>query len=132
MANKLGIKEVTLAQISNKDSDINVAAKFGELMDASNATGTGSAHIHKATRTSVYDPMVVRVTDHVANTISHVDKDTDKMALFLSARHGEPWVMVGHQTQHLIHPAPGVTNAPIESGKDYSIIYPNLDYSKFK
>lgn len=121
MANTVKIREVTLAQISDQTHQINLASAFGT------APITGV----KQTRSWNYEPLVVRVTDHVADDGGTTD-NVEGMALFCSQRHGEPWVMIGHQPQHIIHPLAGATAAPIASGTDFSIIYVNYDYSTFE
>lgn len=124
MANTLGILEVTLAEISDKTVRPNIAAEFG-------TPPTAGTPVVKQTRSWAYEPMVVRVTDHVADDGGTTD-NAEGMALFCSQRHGEPWVMVGHQTQHIIHPLPGVAAAPIAAGTDFSVIYVDYDYSTFE
>ena len=121
MANTVNILERTLAQISNSTVRPNLASEFGlaPIADV------------KQTRTGVYEPMVVRVTDHPADDGGTTD-NVEGMALFCSMRHGEPWVMTGHQTQHLIHPLPGVTAAPIIGADSYQVIFPDFDYSTFE
>jgi hypothetical protein len=120
MANTVNILEVTLAQISNSTVRPNLASEFG----LAPITGV------KQTRSWSYEPMVLRVTDHPADDGGVTDY-VEGMALFCSQRHGEPWVMIGHQTEHLIHPLPGVTNAPIVGAASYHTIYPDFDYSTF-
>lgn len=126
MANTAGIREVTLAQISDKTHQINLASAFGTPP----LDGTGNNPDIKQTRSWSYEPLVVRVTDHVADG-GGTGNDTESMALFMSIRHGEPWVMVGHQTQKITHPLPGATIAPIATGTDYSVIYVDFDYNTF-
>jgi len=117
MANTLGIQEVTLAQVSDNTHAIN----------AIDLTGAVAA----TPRKSVYQPIVVRVTDHADNDAAETGADTDKMAIFQSSRHGEPWKKdVG--TQHKIHPIAGAAIAPIASGDDYTVIFPDFDYTDFE
>ncbi len=118
MANNLNIREVSLAEVSSKANTVNTI---------------GVAYISnvKQSRVSVYAPMVVRVTNHPANTVAE-ENDPTKMALFLSQRHGEPWVMVGHQLETLTHPLPGGSHAPITDVKAYHTIYPDFDYTTFE
>ena len=118
MSNTLYIREVTLAQISDSTNTVN-------------SIGTAVVNDTKQSRSSAYEPIVVRVSDHPANDVAATDVVED-MALFLSVRHGEPWCMTGHQPEHLIHPLPGVTAAPIADTEAYSIIYPDFDYSTFQ
>jgi hypothetical protein len=120
MANNLNILEVTLAEISDSTFGPNVAANFGAVPTAG----------VKTIRSWSYEPMVVRVTDHVANVVLEED-DPEKMALFLSCRHGNPWELTGHQPQKIIHPLAGVAAAPITTGTNYSVIYPDFDYATF-
>jgi len=120
MANTVNILEVTLAQISNSTVRPNIAAEFG----LAPVDGV------KQTRSWSYEPMVVRVTNHPADDGGKTD-NVEGMALFVSQRHGEPWVMLGHQTEHLIHPVAGVANEPIADLLSYQIIYPDFDYSTF-
>lgn len=117
MANTIYIREVTLAQISDSTNTVN-------------AIGTAPVANVKQARASAYEPIVVRVTDHVADDGGTTDF-SEGMALFCSVRHGEPWVMIGHQSQKITHPLPGAVPAPIASGTDYSVIYPDFDYTTF-
>jgi hypothetical protein len=70
MANTLNILERTLAQVGDSTNDVHTL-------------GTANG------RLSVYEPLVVRITDHADNDAGEVGADTEKMALFLSRRHGE-------------------------------------------
>lgn len=117
MANTLYIREVTLAQISDSTNTVN---------------GIGAVPIAnvRQNRSWAYEPMVVRVTDHEADA-GGTDVAED-MALFMSVRHGEPWVMVGHQTEKVTHPLPGAVAAPIAAGVNFSVIYPDFDYTTFE
>lgn len=72
MANTLNILERTLAQIADSTNDLHTL-------------GTANG------RLSVYEPLVVRATDHADNDGAETGSDTEKMALFLSRRHGEPF-----------------------------------------
>tara|TARA_R110002020_G_scaffold95085_2_gene228339 strand:- start:38 stop:406 length:369 start_codon:yes stop_codon:yes gene_type:complete len=122
MANTANILEVTLAQISDATVRPNIAAEFGLAPIAG----------VKQTRSWSYEPMVVRVTNHPADDGSTGDV-TEGMALFQSRRHGEPWIMVGHQTEHLIWPLAGAAPAPITTETDaFQIIYPDFDYTTFE
>ena len=111
MANTLGIPERTLAQISSATNSINVI---------SGVDG----------RTSVYQPLVCRITDHARNDASETGTDTDQMAIFKSEHHGQPWTNdIG--TEHIIHKAaadPVATPTPI----NVTVLYPNFDYSTFE
>lgn len=73
MANTLDIPERTLAQLCDKTNAINVVG---------NSAGN---------RASVYQPHVVRVTDHADNDAAETGTDTSKMAIFESKTHGQPW-----------------------------------------
>ena len=124
MANTLGILEVTLAQISNETVRPNIASEFGTVP----AAGTP---IVKQTRSWAYEPMVVRVTNHPADDGGTTD-NAEGMALFASSRHGEPWMMIGHQTEKLVWPIPGAAQAPITIETDaFSCIFPDFDYTTF-
>lgn len=127
MASTLGIKEVTLATISTLTTDVNAVASFGKRENAAGVeTANGAV---KAAREDVYSPMVVRVTNHPADVYTGTapyDK-VESMALFLSQRHGEPWVMKGHQPDHIVHRGA----APIADTQAYSVIYVNYDYTDF-
>jgi len=112
MANTLGIPERTLAQISTAADTINVIA---------GADG----------RLSAYQPLVCRVTDHESDDGGVADY-ADGMALFVSSRHGEPWKKDSGAREHVLHPVAGVAIAPIASGTNYTVIYPNYDYSTFE
>lgn len=105
MANTLDIPERTFAQLADSTNSINVIG------------GTDG-------RESVYQPLVCRVSDHDDNDASETGTDTDKMAIFVSVRHGEPWKKdVG--IQHIIHQGA----AP---ATDVTVLYPDFDYSTFK
>ena len=112
MANTANIVEVTFAEISNRDTQVNDAAQFGEFSGAT-----------KLTRSDVYKPMIVRVTDHPEDDGS-TGNVVEGFALYCSMRHGEPWMRTGHQTDHLIHSGAAV----IADTQPYSVIYPNYDY----
>ncbi len=118
MSNNLNIREVLLSQISDVENTVNGIGH--EVLDGI-----------KQARQSAYEPIVVRVTDHPADTVDEED-DATLMALFVSRRHGEPWIMQGHQTEHLIHPVAGAEAAVIVDIAAYSVIYPNFDYSTFE
>lgn len=105
MANTLNIPERTMAQLIDSTNSINVV---------------GSADGRK----SVYEPLVVRISDHVRNIAGETGTDTEKMAIFCSQRHGEPFKNdVG--LEHIISNADAtLTNA--------TVIYPDFDYSTFE
>lgn len=104
MANSLNIPERTMAQVVDSTNSINVIG---------GADG----------RKSAYEPLVVRITNHTRNTSAETS-DPDKMAIFTSARHGEPWKCdVG--VEHIISNGDAAkTNA--------TVIFPNFDYSTFE
>ena len=119
MANTIFIREVTLAQISDSTNTVNTIG-VAPLVNV------------KQSRASAYEPMVVRVTNHPADDGGVADY-VEGMALFLSVRHGEPWKMVGHQTEKLTWPLPGAAQAPIILQTDaFSCIFPDFDYSTFE
>jgi len=121
MANTINIREVTLAQISDSTNEVNAVSGFGTAP----ITGT------KQTRSWAYEPFVLRVTNHPADG-GGTGGDAESMALFLSVRHGEPWVMTGHQPEKLIWPLPGAAQAAITTETDaFSCIFPDWDYSTF-
>lgn len=112
MANTLGIPERTLAQLSSAANSINVIGGVDG-------------------RLSAYEPLVVRVTDHVDNVSGEVGADTTKMAIFHSARHGEPWMKQDGVLNTVIVKANAdpVTNP---TATNVSCLYPNFDYSTFE
>lgn len=119
MANTLNIPERTLAQVSDATNSINVIG------------GTGG-------RLSAYEPLVVRITDHVDNTVAEVGTNTEKMAIFHSKRHGEPWMKQANVLKTVIHQAtiidvgePAVPTLQVAPA-NVSCLYPNYDYSTFE
>jgi len=74
MSNTLNIVEKTLAQVCDSTNAINVI-------------GASAGN-----RSSVYAPHVVRISNHVSNDAGETGTDTEQMAIFKSARHGEPWL----------------------------------------
>lgn len=116
MANTLGIQERTLAQISAATNTINLIDPTGDVA--------------ASPRKSAYQPIVCRVTDHEDNVGAEVGTDTDKMAIFRSQRHGEPWLK-DTALKHVIIKAaadPVATPTPV----DVTVLYPNFDYSTFE
>lgn len=111
MANNLGIPERTLAQVSEATNSINVIG---------GADG----------RTYWNEVLVVRITDHADNEVAETD-DPDKMAIFTSVRHGEPWKKDANVLVHKVVEADAdpVTNP---TPTDVSVLYPNFDYSTFE
>jgi len=114
MANSFGITEVTLAQL-------------GDSTHAVNAVGSTAA------RKSVYQPMVVRATNHDddggANATTQALVESD-CALFLSRRHGEPWEKVGGLKQVIVKAAANTGTTP--PATDVTVLYPNFDYTTFE
>lgn len=112
MANTLNIPERTLAQISESTNSINVIG---------GADG----------RLSAYEPLVCRVTDHQDNDAGEVGTDTDKMAIFKSSRHGEPWTKDANVLEHVVIQADAdpVANP---TAVNVSVLFPNFDYSTFE
>lgn len=98
MANTLNILERTLAQVS----------------DSANAVHTiGTAN----GRLSVYEPLVVRITDHDDDDNSKTADEADEMALFVSKRHGEPFTKDKNVLVHKLHSAgQGFAGTFTESG----------------
>ena len=113
MANTAGIKEVTLEQISLFSHAINVVG------DAA-----GNA------RLSVYQPAVVRVTNHTDDDGSTGDA-VEGMALFHSKAHGQPWKKDDHQTAHIVHRGAAAI-VTVSDGTNQTVIYPNFDYTTFE
>ena len=111
MANNLGIVERTLAQVSEATNSVNVIGGVGG-------------------RKSAFQPLVVRITDHDDNDVAETD-DPNKMALFVSSRHGEPWKKDANVLVHKVIQADAdpVAN-PTDS--DVSVLFPNFDYSTFE
>lgn len=116
MANTLGIQERTLAQISSAGNSINT-------IDYTGAVTT-------IPRKSAYQPAVCRIIDHVDDDNAATD-EPDKMALFMSSRHGEPWKKDANVLIHKVVQADAdpVTNP---TATDVSVLFPNFDYSTFE
>lgn len=116
MANTLGIPERTLAQLSDATNSINVIG------------GTDG-------RKSAYEPLVVRVTDHVDNVGAEVGTDTNKMAIFMSKAHGQPWVKEAGTVVKVTHKATVINVAGVPTLQvapaNVSTLYPSYDYSTF-
>lgn len=109
MANTLNIPERTLAQLANATNSINVIGGVDG-------------------RRSAYEPLVVRVTDHVDNDTGEVGSNTDKMAIFHSPRHGEPWMKQANVLHTVIHKQVASEAVPT----NVSCLYPSYDYSTFQ
>lgn len=108
MANNLNIPERTLNQLGSRLDTVNVIGGVGG-------------------RKSVYEPLVVRATDHQDNVVAEED-DPYKMALFVSQRHGEPFKKDCNVLEHVIHKAAATPDVPT----NVSVLYPNFDYSTFE
>lgn len=104
MANNLNIPERTMAQVVDSTNSINVIGGVDG-------------------RQSVYEPLAVRITDHVRDTTAETD-DPDKMAIFVSQRHGEPFKAY----DGLVHK---ISDADA-SMTDATVIFPDFDYTKFE
>lgn len=111
MANTLGIPERTLAQISASTNSINVIG---------GADG----------RLSAYQPLVCRISDHQDNDGAEVGTDTSKMAIFKSARHGEPWLKDANVLEHVVIKA-AADPVTTPTAANVSVLFPNFDYSTF-
>lgn len=112
MANTLNIPERTLAQISASTNSINVIGGVDG-------------------RLSPYQPLVCRITDHADNDAAETGADTDKMAIFKSQRHGEPWIK---DAGVLVHKVIEADADPVANptAADVSVLFPNYDYSTFE
>lgn len=106
MANTLNIPERTRAQLATASNSINVVG------------GTDG-------RISVYQPLVCRMTDHQDNDAGETGDDAYKMALFVSQRHGEPWLKNTNVLEKIIHEG---LSPPV----NVSVLFPNYDYSTFE
>lgn len=106
MANTLNIPERTLAQVSSSTNSINVVGGVDG-------------------RLSVYEPLVVRITDHQDDVASATDEPTD-MAIFCSIRHGEPWKKDCNVVEHIVQQA-GVDTIT----DNVSVLFPAFDYTTF-
>lgn len=113
MANNLDITEVTLAQLSTATHAVNVV-------------GDSDGNV----RLSVYQPAVVRVTDHEDDAGGDEKDIAENMALFHSKAHGQPWKKDDCQVQHKIWKG----DDPIDGDDDddYTVIYPNFTYTTFE
>lgn len=83
MSNTLNILERTLAQVGDSSNDLHTL-------------GTANG------RVSVYEPLVVRITDHVDDDNAETGANTEKMALFVSKAHGQPFCK-NHSHKRVIH-----------------------------
>jgi len=123
MANPFNIPERTIEQVATATNSLNVVGGVDG-------------------RLSVYQPLVVIVTDHEDaltptwpdNTGTPEDeKELDRTSvIFVSKRHGEPWTKGALKDiglKHIIH-AP--TDTIIGMGKDATVIFPDYDYSTFE
>ncbi len=115
MANSFNIPERTMNQLASSTNSINVIG------------GTDG-------RTSVYEPLVVRVTDAVGDT--GVNCTTEKLldanaVLFVSKQHGKPFTRNGvpdNGLSHIIHQAASTPAVPT----DTTVLFPNFDYTTFE
>lgn len=106
MANTLNIPERTRAQLATASNSINVVG---------GADG----------RLSVYQPLVCRMTDHQDDDNSETGADAYKMALFVSQRHGEPWLKNANVLEK-------VTHEGLLPPVNVSVLFPDFDYSTFE
>lgn len=110
MPNNLNIIERTLANASEAKNYINRLSANG--------------------RSSANQPLVIRITDHAHNDVAETD-DPDKMALFVSIRHGEPWKKMGNVLVHKVIKA-DADPADNPTDDEVSVLFPNYDYSTFE
>lgn len=123
MANPFNIPERTIEQVATATNSLNVVGGVDG-------------------RLSVYQPLVVIVTDHEDaltptfpdNTGTPEDElELDRTSvIFVSKRHGEPWTKGALKDiglKHIIH-APDTTIAGM--GKDATVIFPDFDYTTFE
>jgi len=123
MANPFNIPERTIEQVATATNSLNVVGGVDG-------------------RLSVYQPLVVIVTDHEDaltptwpdNTGTPEDeKELDRTSvIFVSKRHGEPWTKGALKDiglKHILH-TPTTTIAGM--GKDATVVFPDYDYSTFE
>jgi len=123
MANPFNIAERTIEQVVTATNSLNVVGGVDG-------------------RLSVYQPLVVIVTDHEdALTPTWPDdtgtpedeKELDRTSvIFVSKRHGEHWTKGSLKDiglKHILH-TPTTTIAGM--GKDATVIFPDYDYSTFE
>jgi hypothetical protein len=123
MANPFNIPERTIEQLATATNSVNIVGDTDG-------------------RLSVYQPLVVRVTDAEGavsptfpdNTGTPEDEAELNRAcvLFVSKRHGEPWTRNGLKdtgAKHIIH-TPTTTIAGM--GKDATVVFPDYDYTTFE
>lgn len=108
------------------------------------ATATNSLNVVGGVdgRLSVYQPLVVIVTDHEDalvptfpdNTGTPADEaELDRTSvIFVSKRHGEPWTKGSLKDIGLKHIIHGPTVTIVGMGKDAGVIFPDFDYSTFE
>ena len=109
MANTLNIEERTLEQMADSTNTINLV---------------GPTHPRK----SAYQPLVVRATNHADNDDTETGDDTDKMAIFMSKRVGEPWEKQHNVLIKKIVQAPA-NLASYTVDDEVSVLFPNYDYT---
>jgi hypothetical protein len=110
MANSFGIAEVTLNNLGDSTHAINTTA-----------------------RTSVYQPLVARVTNHVYDSGANATTEAllDTCAVFHQKRHGEPWTLGSNKDaakEHNIHKAASTPAVPTNT----TVLFPNFDYTTFE
>lgn len=110
MANTLNIPERTLAQLGDATNSINVIGGVGG-------------------RKSVYQPLVVRVTDHKDNVTGETGADTNRMAIFKSRAHGHPWIKDVGLTHKVYKVGANPSTPPTPT--DVTVLYPNFNYATF-
>jgi len=84
MSNTLNILERTLAQVGDSTNTLHVL-------------GTTNG------RSSVYEPLLVRITDHADDDNTKTGAEADSMAIFVSQRHGEPFKKDNGVLVHKLH-----------------------------
>ena len=108
MTNTVNIVERTMAQLRTAADTVNVVG------------GTGG-------RTSAYQPLTIRCTNHTADDLSDTD-NVDGFALFHSKRHGSPWILGKSATaQQKI-----ILKSGDSQDLDATHLYPDFDYTTFE
>jgi len=110
MPNTLNIPERTLAQLSSATDSINVIGGVNG-------------------RRSAYQPLVVRVTDHADNVTAETGNDANRMALFMSSAHGQPWIKDTGLRHIVVRAAANPVTTPTRT--DVTVLFPNFDYTTF-
>lgn len=104
MPNNLGLTEVTLAQAADSTNAVNTVGWWDR-------------------------PHVIRITDHVSNTVAEED-DGDKMAIFERKAVGHPWMRRGTHLSNIIWET--VTPATDLIPTNVEVLYPDWDYTEFE